>query len=60
MFGDNTSLDYVSLAGFFDLDDLAPFVVAALGAGAMRHLLLVAVRALGKRMSFEKVVSATS
>jgi len=46
------------LAGFLDFDNLAPFIETALGADAMRHLFLVAVRALGKRMSFECVVSA--
>jgi hypothetical protein len=36
------------LAGFFYFHYFAAFVVTALGAGAMRHLLLMAVRALGK------------
>jgi hypothetical protein len=36
------------LAGFFDFEDVASLVGAALGACTMRHLLLVAIRALGK------------
>jgi hypothetical protein len=46
------------LAGFFDFEDVASLVGAALGAGAMRHLLLVAIGALGKRMAFEGIVRA--
>src|SRR5258708_2911689 len=46
------------LAGFFDFEDVASLVGAALGAGAMRHLLLVAIRALGKRVAFEGIVRA--
>jgi hypothetical protein len=37
-----------SLSFLFDSDDFAALVVAALGAGAMRHFLLVAIRALGE------------
>jgi hypothetical protein len=44
------------LAGFFDFHNLAPFVVAALGAGAMGHLLLVAVGALRQRMLRQGIV----
>jgi hypothetical protein len=36
------------LARLLDVENLAPFIVPALGAGAMRHLLLVAVGAFGK------------
>ena len=36
------------LAGFFDVEDFASFIVTALGAGAVRHLFLVAVGALGQ------------
>jgi len=46
------------LAGFFDFHYFAPFVIPALGAGAMRHLLLVAVRALGQRVLRQGVVRA--
>jgi hypothetical protein len=46
------------LAGFLDFDYLTPFIVPALGTGAVRHLFFVAVGALGKRVSGEKVVRA--
>jgi hypothetical protein len=46
------------LAGFFDVEYFPPFIVAALGAGAMRHFFLVTVRALGKGMALEGVVCA--
>jgi hypothetical protein len=46
------------LTGFFDVENFASLIVAALGAGAMRHLLLVAIRALGKGMAFQSVVRA--
>jgi hypothetical protein len=46
------------LAGFFNVENFTAFVVSALGAGAMRHLLLVTVRAFGKAMAFESVVGA--
>jgi hypothetical protein len=59
MFEENTSLFQPAwLTGFLDFDNFAAFIVATLGAGAVRHLLFVAVRALGKRMSGEKVVCA--
>ena len=47
------------LAGFFDVQDFTAFVVSALGTGAVRHLPLVAVGALGERMGFECVMSAS-
>ena len=40
------------LAGFFDVENFASFVVTALGAGAVRHLALVAVGALGEAVAF--------
>ena len=40
------------LAGFFDVQDFTALVVSALGAGAVRHLALVAVGALGQRVGF--------
>jgi hypothetical protein len=46
------------LAGFFHFQYFATFVVTALGAGAMRHLLLVAVRALRERVLRQRVVRA--
>jgi hypothetical protein len=59
MFEENTSdAQLALLAGFLDFDNFATFVIAALGAGAVRHLFFVAVGALGKRMSSEKVVRA--
>jgi hypothetical protein len=36
------------LAGFPNVQNFAALIVAALGAGAMRHLLLVAVGTLGE------------
>ena len=36
------------LGGFLGIEDRASLVLAALGAGAMGKLLLVAIRALGK------------
>jgi hypothetical protein len=47
------------LTGFFDVQDFATLVVSALGASAVRHLALVAVGALGERVTLECVVSAT-
>src|SRR5579864_4923359 len=44
------------LAGFFDFHYFSSFVIAALGAGAMRHLLLVAVRALGEGVLGKRIV----
>src|ERR1039458_6769484 len=43
-------------AGFFNLQYVAAFVVAALGASAMRHLLLVAVRTLGERVALQSIM----
>ena len=37
-----------ALAGFLDVQNFTAFVVAALGAGAMRHLALVAIRTFGE------------
>jgi hypothetical protein len=36
------------LAGFFDVQNFTALVVSALGTGAVRHLALVAVGALGE------------
>src|SRR5579864_6505642 len=44
------------LAGFLDFHDFAPFVVPALGAGAMRHLLFVAVWTLRQRVFGQRIV----
>ena len=44
------------LAGFLHFHNFAAFVVAALDASAMRHLLLVAVRTLRERMALERIV----
>jgi hypothetical protein len=46
------------LAGFFNIEDFASLIVAALGASAMRHLLLVTVRALGEAVAFQCVMRA--
>ena len=46
------------LAGFFNIEDFASFIVTALGAGAVRHLFLVAVGALGKAVRLQRIVSA--
>jgi hypothetical protein len=48
--------NHSQLAGFFDVQDFASFIVSALGTGAMRHFFLVAVGALGQGMAFECVV----
>jgi hypothetical protein len=47
------------LAGFFDFENFASFIVAALAAGAMRHLFLVTVWALGQAVAFQCVVGAS-
>ena len=44
------------LAGFFDLQYIAALVITALRASAMRHLFLVAVGTLGKRVALESIV----
>jgi hypothetical protein len=46
------------LLAFFDFDDFATLVIATLRAGAMGHLLPVAVRALGERVGCEVVMGA--
>jgi hypothetical protein len=49
-----------ALVGYFlDVEDGAALVLAALGAGAMGQLLLVAVGALGNAGGGEEVVRAT-
>lgn len=48
----------MKLAGFLNLDNFAPLIVPALGAGAVRHFLFVAVGTLGKAVAFESVVGA--
>jgi hypothetical protein len=47
------------LTGLFDLNDFTALVVAALGAGAMRKLGFVTVRALAGGNCGEVIVSAT-
>src|ERR1700758_1064772 len=44
------------LAGFLDFHEFAPFVVPALGAGAMRHLFLVEVGTPRKRVLGRRIV----
>src|SRR5438105_565871 len=44
----------------FNVQDFAPLIVAAFGAGTMRHLAFVAIRALGKRMRGQKIVGAAA
>jgi hypothetical protein len=46
------------LAGFFHFHYFAAFVVTALGAGAVRHFLLVAVRALRERVLRQRIMRA--
>ena len=48
------------LAGFFDVQDFTALIVTALGAGAVRHLALVTVGALGERVAFQCIVGTTS
>src|SRR5262249_31346294 len=50
----------VCLPSLFDFNDLAPLVIAALRADAMRHLRLVTVGALGCRARGQEIVRATS
>jgi hypothetical protein len=47
------------LAGFFDVQNFTAFIVAALGTGAMRHLLFVTVWTFRQRVSLQCVVGAT-
>jgi hypothetical protein len=49
-------LDRIRLLGGFYVENFAPFIVAALGTGAMRHFTLMAVRAFGKRVPLERIV----
>jgi hypothetical protein len=46
-------------ASLFDLDDFATFIVAALRAGTMRQLALVAIGALGQRLGRQMIVGTT-
>ena len=46
----------MGLAGFFDFKDFTALVVAALGAGTMRHLALVAVWTLRQRVPFQCIM----
>src|SRR5215813_4130637 len=55
---DITTFRRVGLAGFFHFEDFASLVVSALRAGPMWHLLLVAVRTLGKRVWSKKIMGA--
>jgi hypothetical protein len=48
----------LELAGFFDVEDFAALIVAALGAGAMRHLFFVTVGTFGKAGALQEVVGA--
>src|ERR1700674_3591267 len=47
-----------ALAGFLDIQNLTAFVIAALGAGTMWHLALVAVRTFRECMALEGVMGA--
>src|ERR1700736_5855253 len=47
-----------ALAGFLDVQNFAAFVVAALGAGAMRHLALVAVWTFRECVAFQRIMGA--
>src|ERR1700690_534853 len=47
-----------ALAGFLNVQNFAAFVIAALGAGTVRHLALVAVRTFRECMAFERVMGA--
>jgi hypothetical protein len=44
------------LAGFFDFEHFAAFIVATLRASAVWHLAFVAIRALGKRVAGQPIV----
>src|SRR3984893_15172356 len=56
--GNDAGHEVARLAGFLDVQNFAALIVAALGAGTMRHFALVAVRALGEGVTFVGVVSA--
>jgi hypothetical protein len=47
------------LAGFLYFENVAPFISAALGAGAMRKLALVAARAFRETDRGERIVCTT-
>src|ERR1700674_90931 len=47
-----------ALAGFLDIQNLTAFVIAALGAGTMWHLALVAVRTFRECMALKRVMGA--
>src|SRR5581483_1233754 len=49
---------YAGLGGFFDVENFASLVVAALRAGAVRHLLFMTVGTLGERMAFDRIMRA--
>jgi hypothetical protein len=51
-------MEVVALAGFLDVQNFTAFVVAALGAGSMRHFALVAVRTFREGMALERVMGA--
>jgi hypothetical protein len=44
---------------FFDFDDFAALVLATLGAGTVRQLLLMAVGAIGQTRLLQMIVGAT-
>jgi hypothetical protein len=48
----------VRLAGFLDIENFPALIVAAFRAGAVRHFLLVTVRALGKAVALQCIMSA--
>src|SRR5580704_16730787 len=47
-----------ALAGFLDVQNFATFVVAALGAGPMRHLAFMAIRTFGECVALKGVMGA--
>jgi hypothetical protein len=56
--GDDAWHGGYKLAGFLNFEDFATFVIATLGAGAMWHLALVAIRTLRERVAFQGIVRA--
>jgi len=48
----------VRLAGFFDFENFASFIVTAFWADTVRKFALVAVRTLGERAALQGIVGA--
>src|ERR1700729_3860583 len=58
MVGESDSVFAAELAGFLNVENFSSFIVAAFGAGAVRHFLFVTVGAFREGMALQGVVSA--